>query len=216
MDLQQAKILLEKINSLYKGMSMDKNHVASIERDLMLSYIRQLYASFLDLEALSDQTTAASPPPVVKKQPPKPRIIEIPDSLKEMEPAPPPKADPPPPPKPEPKPTGKAAKSNAEPSSFELLFEYKQARELSEKLSERPISDLTKAFAINDRLLYTNELFSKDQSAFSESLKLLNKFESMDEAKSLLINLADQYQWTDDEKLDSARTFIKTIRRRYV
>lgn len=215
MNLQQAKILLEKINSLYKSMSMDKDHVASIERDLMLSYVRQLYESFLDLEATSAKT--APPPPAAKKTPPKPRIIEIPDSLREVEaepepkPKPQPKPTPPPPPKPAPK-----AESSADPGNFELLFEHKQARELSEKLSERPINDLTKAFAINDRLLYTNELFGKDQNAFLESLKLLNKFEGMDEAKSLLLNLAEQYEWTDEEKLDSARSFIKIVRRRYV
>ena len=44
--------------------------------------------------------------------------------------------------------------------------------------------------AINDRLLYMNELFGKDTDTLNETLKLLNKFESLDEAKGLLINLA--------------------------
>ena len=52
MDLQHAKILLEKINALYKSISADENRVSSIERDLMLSYIRQLYDSFLEVEEI--------------------------------------------------------------------------------------------------------------------------------------------------------------------
>ncbi|MBK8426713.1 MAG: hypothetical protein IPL27_12410 [Lewinellaceae bacterium] len=39
------------------------------------------------------------------------------------------------------------------PSGVEVLFEEKQAKELSDKLSELPIADLKKAIALNDRLL---------------------------------------------------------------
>ncbi len=219
MDQKQVDVLLEKINSLNKNIRMGDGQVSAIERDLMLNYIRQLYEQFLSDGV--ENTPQPAPPARLRKAPPKkPRIIEIPDSLKELpnEPV----RSPQPAPRPEPEPTRKQTpppppRSNPSPATgeFEQLFEVKQARELSEKLSERPINDLTKAFAINDRLLYTNELFTKDQNEFNETLKLLNKFESLEEAKSLLITLADQHDWLDEEKLETARSFIKTVRRRY-
>ena len=239
MDLQQAKILLEKINALHNSISLDKGDMSAIERDLMLSYVRQLYESYLPGNAQQKvapiekaEIKTPEPPPV---EPPKkkyvpPKIIEIPDSLKDLKSMgskTPVVEKPKPTPKPTPVPkirveepvkVKKAAKPVTGKVSAEVmaLFQFKQAKELSEKLSERPVTDLTKAMAINDRLLYMNELFGKDANALTESLKLLNKYDNMDEAQGLLFNLADQYNWTDDEKVGTARAFIQLIRRRYI
>ncbi|NBC09511.1 MAG: hypothetical protein GVY26_20155 [Bacteroidetes bacterium] len=95
------------------------------------------------------------------------------------------------------------------------LFQFKQATELSEKLSERPIQDLTKALAINDRLLYMNELFGGDFNALNDNLSRLNGMENMEEAKGLLVQLAETYDWADEEREDIARDFIRLVRRRY-
>lgn len=48
MNLNKAQLLLEKINRLYKSMSLDPENVAAIEKDLMRDYIKQLYAAFLE------------------------------------------------------------------------------------------------------------------------------------------------------------------------
>lgn len=227
MDLKQASLLLDKINSLYKGINTDEGRMAAIERDLMLSYIRQLYEVFLSSSdgvpkhySTPVETVSHTPEPAPRRQAP-PKIIEIPEQDKQYTP---PRPEPIPPTEPEVvKETPKAA-IPAQPTAgkqiskadLESLFHFSQAKELSEKLSERPVPDLTKAMAINDRLLYINDLFNKDQTAFGESLSLLNKFGSMDEAKSLLINLAGQYDWADEEKADTARAFVKLVRRRYI
>jgi len=251
MNVQQAKILLEKINSLYKSIGMDDGEIASIERDLMLSYIRQLYESFLDtgetIVAKSrgtkvkqnpdfEITNEPTPKPAVKKYTP-PRIIEIPDTVKES-PAPAPvkkqAPPPPPPPKPEPKPASTpapepvappppkpapapkpTAKSTADPE-VRSLFVFKEAKELSEKLSAQPVQDLTRSMAINDRLLYTNDLFAKDNNALNAALKQLNELGSMDEAQPVLEEFAKKHAWTDEEKVDTAMAFIKLVRRRYL
>lgn len=76
MSLIQAKVLLDKINTLYRSMSLDGSNVNTIERDLMLSYIRQLYESFLLQDAVVTETKEKTPvrpeTPKVEKQ------IEIP------------------------------------------------------------------------------------------------------------------------------------------
>lgn len=224
MDSQQVKILLEKINSLHKSISLNKGPMVAIERDLMLSYIRQLYEEFLEADA--PQRSATSLPNIVEndvKIAPKPQEMERPkptyDPPKMTEA---PQYTPPPPApkveipreesKPAPSPTPRPSRNG----NYEGLFDIRQAKELSEKLSERPITDLTKAFAINDKLLYINELFGRDAGSFNETLKLLNRFESMNEAKSLMLSVAEQYDWLEEERQEIAQGFIKTVRRRYV
>ena len=232
---------------------MDDGEIASIERDLMLSYIRQLYEAFHQMDAGGAVATTKSQaakvkqnpdleitneapvqPPVKKYKPP--RIIEIPDTVKETPPPAPKKQAPPPPPppkpapkpKPEPKPeppkvappTPKpaptpTAKGSSNPK-VKALFVFKEAKELSEKLSAQPIKDLTKSMAINDRLLYTNDLFGKDNNALNAALKRLNGLGSMDQAQPLLEELAEQHNWTDEEKADTAMSLIKLVRRRYL
>lgn len=244
MDSKQARILLDKINSLFNSIHLDDGGITSIERDLMMSYVRQFYELFAanppkqeaarptnlpDISTLKRNTPEPAPqerPAPQKRKYVPPRIIEIPDSLKDLEQPEEPQPEivpprrverpvPPPPPPPQPKTVPRPQPVLSNQSDFDPLFEFKAAKELSEKLSERPIKDLTRALAINDRLLYMNELFGKDQAALNNTLQLLNKYSSIDEAKGLLINMADQFNWTDSNKLDTARSFIKLVRRRY-
>lgn len=248
MNLKQSKVILEKINALHKSMSMDESNVASIERDLMLSYIKQLYENFLHGEG-SQPGNPADPRQertTVKRTYTPPRIIEIPDTQKsnrmspdpvpdpvpdepepepkrEPEPAPDPSPVPPPPqprpvpqPQPQPQPRPPVAGPTVSPSKeVASLFEFKAAKELSEKLSERPVNDLTKALAINDRLLYMNELFGKDLNTLNDTLSTLNKLDGMDQARNLLFKLAEEYNWVDEERQPVAKDFIKLVRRRY-
>jgi hypothetical protein len=247
MDLQQAKVLLEKINSLFKSIGVDERKIAAIERDLMLDYIRQLYEAFFsdnhapkaaaaptarpgapELEIVENKPAppplqhAPEPEKVPQPEPPQrtyrpPRIIEIPDALREITPpkpgareTPSPKIAPPPPPPPLRPSTGDNR------SELEELFEQKKATELSEKLGDSPVADLAKAMAINDRLLYMNELFGKDMGSLEETLQRLNQMSSFNEAKGLLAVLADRYQWTEKERLKIAKAFIKLVHRRYL
>jgi hypothetical protein len=244
MDLQHAKILLEKINALYKSISADESRVSSIERDLILSYIRQLYDSFLEVEEIEPPKPKKKKekkkikaldleiiePEEKKEEKPKikkARIIEIPDSLKDLEeasiskkaPTPPPAPAPPPEPEPIPEPvvekTPPPAPTPSLDPSIEELFEHKTATELSEKLSERPVTDLTKSMSINDRLLYMNTLFGKSMDALNIALTHLNTLDGMSDAKPYLIKLAAQHDWMDKGKQETAKDFIKLIRRRY-
>lgn len=101
------------------------------------------------------------------------------------------------------------------PDSLKHLFAFKEATELSEKLSERPVQDLTKALAINDRLLYMNELFNRDLNALNDALGKLNHMSSMQEARGLIVKMAQRYDWGADDKEDTARDFIRLVRRKY-
>ena len=229
MDHQKSKILLEKINALHKSMRPDNGPVSPIEKDLMLSYLRQLYDLFLnagaDTPPVKQETAPPPRPEPLKRSYSPPRIIEIPDSVKELTSEAPAARETPPAAKEKPKATPTAPKPKAESApkkspaapkpELDALFEQKKATELSERLSASPVHDLTRAMAINDRLLYMNELFGRDMLALDETLKTLNNYQSMEEAKPLLLDLAARHNWMEEEKAPTAKMFIKLVRRRY-
>ena len=84
MNLAKAKILLDKINRLYTSMSLDEDNVATIEKDLMRDYVKQLYDAFLS------ETTAIAVPTRPKRVAPKPTYTPAPVVRKKVEVAPPP------------------------------------------------------------------------------------------------------------------------------
>ena len=238
MNLPQAKLLLEKIITLYKTVSADEKNISAIERDLMLSYTRQLYEAFSDstpsvlaapkvAQAVVQPPPPAPrpvPPPPVVEQPrivyeaPKPPVVEPPRVVEYQQPrvAPsPPPAPPPLPPAPvleRPRPIVQTQVS----SEVQALFEENSGKELSDKLSGMPIADLSKAFGLNDRLLNQNELFGGSKTYFDEAIKELNGAYGFDSAKNLLVEMAQRHNWvaTEDRK-KQAKSFIKLVRRRF-
>ncbi|TNE51963.1 MAG: hypothetical protein EP344_16165 [Bacteroidetes bacterium] len=232
MDLLKTKVYLDKINREYARMSKDPDNIVRLDVDIMLAYVRDLYDALLSEESASVPPSAkppkAMPEPKVEAKPEAPTV-----SRPTAEQAPPPedKPAPAPPPPPvvvesikpdEPLPTVKPQAPAAPPSfpaippEAEKLFEYKEAQELSEKLSNLPVADLRKAIALNDRMLLTHELFADDSPAFEKAIDTLNGFSSMEEAKSYLLqHCVMRYRWTEKKRIDTAKKFIKLVRRRY-
>jgi hypothetical protein len=112
--------------------------------------------------------------------------------------------------------TVEAMTSSEVSSELEELFEVSSAKELSEKLSQLPIPDLTKAFGLNEKIFTINELFGGDQKFFAEAVNRLNVMTSFAEAKSFLIgHVAGQYDWMSKDRKKKAKEFVKVVRRRY-
>ena len=234
MNLKQARILLKKINSLFESIDYEGSSVSNIERDLMMNYLQQLNTLFKydrenntpksipsgnpESRSISDQSTKRYDEPPTKRTPaPKPELESKPFDKRLIPDYPParPKEEPkpvPPPPKVVETPTFGQQYTTSE---IEQLFEVKQASDLSEKLSESPINDLNRALSINDRLLYMNELFSRDMEALNQALETLNSAGSMMQAKPYLIKLAEKNAWPHDNRIEIAKSFVKLIRRRY-
>lgn len=238
MDLHKTKIYLDKLNREYTRMSKDPDMIVRIDVDIMAAYVRELYDAVLSESAINHPKTEAPTPrkvavakPIVVDEPP------IPTQAQPVAPPPPPPpvvepaAPPPPPPIQEEKPAPAAPPVVVEPRpqsvvtsqstdhvppGVEMLFEEKQAKELSDKLSELPIADLKKAIALNDRLLLTRELFAGDGQAFESTIAVLNGLSQFEEAKSYLIDsCVIRYGWLDKKRVEEAKSFIHLIRRRY-
>ncbi len=217
-------------------MSKDPDTIVRIDVDIMASYVRELYDAIL-----SDMISAAPKQEPVhhrKPAPMKPALSEEPPAPVPAEPVAPspppvfePAAPPPPPPvveekpapaappvelAPQPQPVVASQSTEPIPVGMDVLFEEKQAKELSDKLSELPIADLKKAIALNDRLLLTRELFAGDGQAFESAIAVLNGYTHFGDAKSYLVeNCVIRYGWLDKKRVEEAKTFIRLIRRRY-
>ncbi len=250
MDLQKAKIFLEKINREFASMQREPDAVSAIDVDILRQYVRDFYDAILSEKSSVVFNTPA--PPAVKEQPPapkpparpigfnpernqpkpeppqeiivseRPRQAAAPKIEEISRPAPAPVFEPEPPvappaPKKEEKPQEFAPPPpfHASPETI-ALFEFKAPKEISEKLSETPIADLKKAFALNDRLLFTRELFGGDAKALENAVATLQSLGSFEEAKSFLIQFcAEQFHWAEKHRVEHARHFIKIVRRRF-
>jgi hypothetical protein len=247
MNLPQAKIALEKIITLYKTLSADEKNISPIERDLMLSYVRQLYETFLDTPSVSvpprqaqhepaprpEPVRQAPPPPEpIRYTPPPPPPVVHHRPIEQAQPIIEPVRQPveetprpvleqprytPPPPPPVEQPRYAAPQNIGIPSDIEALFESgSSGKELSDRLSNTAIADLSKAFGLNDRLLTQNELFGGSKAVFDEALKDLNNMSSFETAKNVIVSMAVRYNWTaNEDRKKQAKSFIKLVRRRF-
>ncbi len=239
MDLQKAKIYLEKLNREFARMAGDPENIMRIDIDIMASYVRDLYDAVLTegadyaqkqdahaprkprhVEPVPAAVIVPAPPPVAPPPPPPPvQEVAPPVPVQEIAAPPPPVvAAPPPVVVPKPTPIEEPAPREQKPVSgaVEALFEEKEAKELSEKLAELPISNLTKAIALNDRLLLTSELFAGDGKAFEAITEAVNGLRSYEDAQAYLIeNCVVRYHWTDKKKIEPAKHFIRLVRRRF-
>jgi hypothetical protein len=242
MNVKQAKILLEKINRLFQSMTMD-DHVSEIEKELMRNYVKSLYEEFMPDGAM--QTASIQKAAPIKITPPVqeiPKVVEPPARVERVDEAPPPpkvevapvsefrtEPAPQPPVVVEIPKVAKAAPVNVTPPSpapkttkakisedQEELFEFKEATDLSERLSQSPIKDLNKAMGINERILTINELFDGNGDAMKDALSTINRLSNFDDAKDYLANIAEIYDWTSKQKKKKAKVFVKLVRRRFV
>ncbi|TXF88694.1 hypothetical protein FUA23_13590 [Neolewinella aurantiaca] len=79
----------------------------------------------------------------------------------------------------------------------------------------QPLKDLTKSLTINNRVLFTRDLFGGDNELLNTTLRTLNVSGSMPAAQPVLESLARRFNWMEEDKKETAREFIELVRRRY-
>ncbi len=82
-------------------------------------------------------------------------------------------------------------------------------KDVASKMQNKPISDLTKAIGINDKFLYTKELFNGNAELYSTTIKKLNNFTDINDA---LIFVQENFHW--DENNDAANRLLELVRRK--
>jgi hypothetical protein len=226
MDKEKARVLIHKINALYKNIDANTPGVSPLERDLMLSYLRQFYET-IALSQSQPKATQSEVQPITEVPPLKEeQLIKEVQSLKE-----------------EKRETGllgrergvgnfEPEKKTPEPVVHEMipqpvepasdselahLFIWQEPSNLAERLASQAIPNLSfSTFSMNERLLYTNDLFEKNNAEMEEAVKMLNNFTHFDQAKVFLLNIGRQYDWHKEDRKEAAKSFINTVRRRFL
>lgn len=93
----------------------------------------------------------------------------------------------------------------------EIIAEHSTKADMSSKLQNKPIGDLSKAIGINDKFLFIRELFGGDSARYSETIIHLNSFSDLNDA---IIYLQDNFDWAEGN--DYAAKFIDLVRRKFI
>ncbi len=229
MNLDKTAKALKKINRLYELIT-DLGESSATERDLLKAYAKELYESLSDGESVDDQIAKdlkkqkKEEKKLKKEQEKKAKVEEVEEviedvqeetlpevqeKIKEAVPAAMPSSA-----------SDSKQAAPAAPSGFSAemtsLFEMNSVSELSDKLSQSPIADLTRAMGINEKIFTVNELFGGNQDEFNNTMLALNGLDSYDEARTVLMkSAASKYDWDNPAMQSKARTFIKLIQRRF-
>jgi hypothetical protein len=238
---------LKKINNIYNEFKLD-GKITTLERDLLLAYIRELYDLIKDdTEGKTSLLSEVKPIEVTKAEISQIMVTETPTKVEKVEPikvevpfknvevsseikevkakveeevakeAPMEEAIP----EPEVKMQVVTSQTAAEKPKVQIssqitkLFVIEKAKDISERLAMSPISDISKAMSINDRMLVSKDLFGKNGDLFNQTLISLNAYSDFDSAKELLMPIAQQFLWADEENKEKAENFIKLVSRRY-
>lgn len=89
----------------------------------------------------------------------------------------------------------------------DLLFEHGKT---DYKFSNMPVANLQTAIGINDRFLFTRELFEGNKDAFAETVR---KIDSMSSIHDAAVFLRENFKW---KKTDTSLKFIELVKRRFV
>ncbi len=93
----------------------------------------------------------------------------------------------------------------------EIIAEHSAKVDMSTKLQNKPIGDLSKAIGINDKFLFIKELFNGDSARYSETVSHLNSFSDLNDA---IIYLQDNFDWAEGNEY--AAKFIDLVRRKFI
>ena len=233
MSKASADRLLNRITALHKSLQLDEGaRVSAMERDLMLGYLRELYEIYAH-----PVTAAPAPEPVPAPPPPAPKPAAVPPPPA-PKPTPPPAPAPPPAPVPTPASPIESGLANASPApspapvtpppapqptpppapatsgSPQLAALFKED-EVASPFGRQPVKDLTRALTINNRALFTRDLFGGDNELLNTTLRTLNASGAFAAARPVLESLARRFDWAEEGKQETARELIELVRRRY-
>lgn len=87
-------------------------------------------------------------------------------------------------------------------NSSSSIYEHQEEEDnsLAAKLARKKIDDLNAAIGINEKFLFTNELFDGNTEQFLKTIEALNDCVSLTEATDKLIAVAQKRSWIVDEE----------------
>ncbi len=96
----------------------------------------------------------------------------------------------------------------------EKLADLNEKPTLAAKLSRKPVKDLNEEIGLNQKFLFMNDLFGGENTLYKEAIASINGFNSADEAKQLLSQLAQRHNW--EMESTSVLKFTDLVERKFL
>lgn len=110
--------------------------------------------------------------------------------------------------------TDRTEKETAPKETNNLKFKIQPEPGFAEQLGNGPLENLKEAIGLNERFLFSNELFNGNMEAFNRALNELNHLESIPDAERLINEqLAVNFKW--DPENEAVERFILLVKRRF-
>lgn len=90
----------------------------------------------------------------------------------------------------------------------------KDDNSLADRFRKKKLESLKDAMGINEKFLFTNELFSGNTEIFFQEIEILNNKNSLEEAKTHFKKLETKHEWDSEGKAHSL--LYELIERRYL
>ncbi len=205
-------ILINDINEIKSIISGFKNKtsVPQIEFDLALDKLRKLYDVLLMFNQSDNEFNIKEKSKEEKRDTNKDKkiekseeISEIPVQIDEIDEEIIPEED-------EVEIETIADKFQVSPSRNESMAEKDEKQNVSSRLQSRPIDDIKKAIGINDKFLYTKELFKSNPSLYNQTISALNDAKDFEGVENYLKSNFD-WNFEDEVVID----FLEIIKRKF-
>ena len=218
---QRMKEILNQVAEIGQrlGQTKEDTPVPSIEVDLILEKIRQLYDNVRNLNSYSPDSSQT--PPVEKQE------IHHPEKETIVAPATEPVAQPSQEPVtesvPEQAPESVPGKTKQEPKILadkytggqkyinETLTQNGNKQDITSKLQSKPIKDIKSSLGINDRFTLIKELFNGDKDSFENTMGILDDAGNFNEAFNY-INTS--FEW--DMEDEAVQMLLDLVRRKFI
>ena len=214
MNIRKTEHWLNKIQSLFNAIKESPHAVSSIQRDLFLKYLRDLYEEITQEDSKHELVQTPKPEIVITE------LGEIFPSTEESTQL---------------STTQTEDNSNLVKSTGELtparemgseemlvansvqgLFKISEGLEISERLSMSPIKDIFSTMSINERIQTMNELFRGNEQEFKNTLHHIDHLTTYDQASKYLVEgVATENHWDDEAVKDTAAQFVQLVYRKF-
>lgn len=204
-DLERIRHLISQYESI--------SQIPEIERDILLSAIRDLYSGLLQIpdnkQSVNIQTDAPTSKPVSIPAS-KPTGIGSKSGSSETK-------------KETVQPRKTADKKKAKPETisdklqgerqfvYETLAEKAVQQNISSKLQSKPISSINSAIGINDKFKLIRDLFNEDSESYARAIEKLDTCNNFNEAFNYI---STSFNW--DMEDDSVQFILDLVRRKFI
>lgn len=221
MNIKKFGKRLIKINRLFDGIQED-GEISSIEKDLLLSYLRDAYEMAMEVEDSNIKPSNKKQYKEPEVHVPARKVIKenIVENIASVETSTPvvttPVSNDHTPVENKDTPVAVFSNLDIDPLLKEI-FDSEIGTDLSDKLAMGPIKDMNKSMGINERIFTVKELFGNDNELFTSILDRINKLSNYEEAKNYLATgIAKDQDWASESKIKKAEKFIRLVKRRYL